>query len=179
MKGSGIWDWAGSCSFFCWHHPTLLSLLGKAGLGVTGVLFPYGNPFLDSPRLHSLLLWGAQWENVGTCLFWVFQNQKCASSEAQVAPRGGTCPQPGSDPAPLAPGGSPKPSLGARGGEGWLFPSTRSSLCWCLESALDLPSIPSLCLQLGLSRAAPWEGLSSPLGCQGPWRWQDTGILAG
>lgn len=47
------------------------------------------------------------------------------------------------------------------------------------STALDLPSAPSLCLQLGLSRAAPWEGLSSPLGCQWPWHWQDTGILAG
>lgn len=36
------------------------------------------------------------------------------------------------------------------------------------STALDLPSIPSLCLQLDLSRAAPWEGLSSPLGCQWP-----------
>lgn len=47
------------------------------------------------------------------------------------------------------------------------------------STAQDLPSVPSLCLQLGLSRAAPWEGLSSPLGCQCTWHGQDTGILAG
>lgn len=48
-----------------------------------------------------------------------------------------------------------------------------------LSTVLYLPSIPSLCLQLGLSRAAPWEGLSSPLRCQWPRQWQDAGILGG
>lgn len=45
------------------------------------------------------------------------------------------------------------------------------------STALDLPSIPSLCLQL--CRAALWDGLSSPQGCWWPWHRQDTGILAG
>lgn len=82
MKGSGIWDWAGICFFFSWHHPypcwerlvsldgsqcqgkqvPSLLLKGKFGAGGMGWFgchwgpFPHGKPFLGCPRLHALLL---------------------------------------------------------------------------------------------------------------------------
>lgn len=66
MKGSGVWDCAGSCFFFSWHHPALLSLLGKAVFSLDG---PTRGPGARESRSHPCCWKGSlglgEWTGLG------------------------------------------------------------------------------------------------------------------